>query len=249
MGIVLAWRAEREASLRQQAQEATERVARSRERLSYYLQRITRAQESERERIARELHDDTIQALVLVGRTLDALAGRVADEQARRSVEEARAQVDAAIDGVRRLVRGLRPPMLAHLGLVPSVEWLLLDVRRREPIATELRLEAPVPRLPGEAELLAFRIIQEAVRNAELHGSPSAIVVRLGVRDGVLEGSVEDDGRGFDVAEALSREDAGLGLQGMFERAQLAGGAVEVVSQPGRGTTVTFRIPVEAESS
>lgn len=245
MGIVLAWRAEREATLRQQAEDARERVARSRERLQYLLQRITSAQESERERIARELHDDTIQSLVLVGRVLDSVAEDLSDDGARARVEAARAQVDAAIDGVRRLVRGLRPPMLAHLGLVPSIEWLLLDVRQRQPIRTELVVETPIPRLGGERELLIFRIVQEAVRNAELHASPSRIAVRLAIGADAVEGSVEDDGRGFDAQEVLANPSAGLGLHGMFERAQLAGGTVRVDASPGQGTTVTFRIPVE----
>ena len=134
IGLVLAWRVEREATLRRQAEAVSDELQRSQERLQFYLRKITDAQEAERQRVARELHDDTIQSLILVGRNLDALSAAregLGATDLGSQVQEARAQLDAAIDGVRRLARDLRPSILDRLGLIPSIEWLLSELAGR----------------------------------------------------------------------------------------------------------------------
>ncbi len=248
IGLVLAWRVEREGSLRREAEAASEELRQSRERLQFYLKEITEAQEAERQRVARELHDDTIQSLVVVGRTLDGLlqsSGKAPNGEARYRAEAAREQLDAAIDGVRRLARDLRPSILDRLGLVPSIEWLVNDLEQRQGVRSSLRTEGEIGRLEPEVELCVFRVVQEALRNAELHAEASNVEVILTADNGQLSARIQDDGRGFRPRAAGGRDGLrGLGLLGMQERAQLLGGSVEIQSGPGAGTTILASVPM-----
>lgn len=248
IGLALAWRVEREATLRRQAEAAGQALQQSRDRLQFFLQQITDAQEAERQRVARELHDETIQSLVLVGRNLDAIASRPEESfspELRGQVEEARAQLDAAIDGARRLARDLRPSILDRLGLIPSIEWLLGELATRRGVKTELDMEGEIERLPSEVELCLFRIVQESLRNVEAHSAATTVKVEVKTQDGRLQVRVEDDGRGFDMRGVIAdKQHPGLGLQGMQERAQLLGGRVRIDSSPGGGTTILAAVPV-----
>ena len=238
IGLILAWRVEREATLRRQAEGVSEELQRSKDRLQFFLREITNAQEAERQRVARELHDDTVQSLVLVGRSLDGLLakGQQAGEHEQR-VEEARAQLDAAIDGVRRLSRDLRPSILDRLGLVPAIEWLLSELAARQSIETKLTVDGEIGRLAPEVEVCLFRIAQEALRNAELHAEAASVEVALSPTERQLTVRVRDSGKGFRPGDAVRLDQhAGLGLLGMRERAQLLGGTVDIESQPGAGT-------------
>ncbi len=248
IGLVLAWRVEREATLRHQAEAVSEELQRSKARLQFYLREITDAQESERQRVARELHDDTIQSLILVGRSLDALLSKetaLADGVKRRA-EEARTQLDTAIDGVRRLARDLRPSILDRLGLIPSIEWLLSELARRQGLETRLDVDGEIERLPSEVELCLFRIVQEALRNVEQHARATGVSIALTAKAGQLHVLIQDDGTGFNLGEATGR--SGLGLQGMRERAQLLGGTVEIESEPQGGTTVLATVPTSSST-
>ncbi len=247
IGLVLAWRVEREGTLRREAEAVSQELQSSKERLQFYLREITDAQEAERQRVARELHDDTIQSLVLVGRTLDGLlqpSGEPTGIDAYRQAESARAQVDAIIDGVRRMARDLRPSILDRLGLVPSIEWLLSELAQREQLTSELKGARDIQRMAPEVELVLFRVVQEALRNVELHADARNVEVTLTATDGWLRVRIHDDGRGFRPSE-VGRHDrlGGLGLLGMQERAQLLGGSVEITSAPDAGTTILASIP------
>ncbi|MCH7511165.1 MAG: sensor histidine kinase [Chloroflexi bacterium] len=247
IGLVLAWRVEREGTLRREAEAVSQELQRSKERLQFYLREITNAQEAERQRVARELHDDTIQSLVLVGRTLDSLlqtSEAPSKGDTRQQVESAREQLDATIDGVRRLARDLRPSILDRLGLVPSIEWLLSEVSQRQQLKSELNVDGDIQRMAPEVELCLFRVVQEALRNVELHADAKNVEVTLTASDGRLNVRVHDDGRGFILSE-VSRHDrhSGLGLLGMQERAQLLGGTVDIQSAPEAGTTILASAP------
>lgn len=251
IGLVLAWRVERETTLRREAEAATRDLRKSQERLQFYLHKITKAQEEERQRVARELHDDTLQSLVLVGRGLEAIvtaSGKARGADLEEQVQEARTRLDAAIVGLRRLARDLRPSILDRLGLVPSIEWLLGELGDRQQVKTDLVLEGEIGRLPPEVELTVFRLVQEALRNVEVHAEAKTVSVELAAAPGWLEARITDDGSGFHPNEVIGRDDhSGLGLLGMQERAQLLGGTVDIESAPGAGTTVTATVALDSE--
>ena len=197
---------------------------------------VLRAQEEERLHLARELHDDPLQQLTYLTRVLDdsGLAGGT-----REAVREARRIANGAAVGLRRLIRGLRPPVLDDLGLLPALRQLVSEVQERTGVTVELNAVGPDVRPAPEIELAAYRIAQEALSNVARHARATRVTVELAVEDQLVL-TVADDGRGF----APGRRTAGFGLAGMRERATLAGGAVTVRSQVGRGTTVTLALPV-----
>ncbi len=197
---------------------------------------VLRAQEEERLHLARELHDDPLQQLTYLTRVLDdsGLAGGT-----REAVREARRIANGAAVGLRRLIRGLRPPVLDDLGLLPALRQLVSEVQERTGVTVELNAVGPEVRPAPEIELAAYRIAQEALSNVARHARATRVTVELAVEDQLVL-TVADDGRGF----APGRRTAGFGLAGMRERATLAGGAVTVRSQVGRGTSVTLALPV-----
>ncbi len=252
IGLVLAWRVEREATLRRQAQAVSQELEGSKERLEFYLREITNAQEAERQRVARELHDDTIQTLVLVGRALDALLATHGESEEGgqvEQIEQARAQLDAAVDGVRRLSRDLRPSTLDHWGLVPSIESLLSELAERQGLETKLHVDGEIHRLAPEVEVCLFRIVQEALRNVELHADATKVEIALAADDGRLAVRIQDNGKGIQPHTVTGRDQhVGLGLQGMRERSQLLGGTVDIKSEPGEGTTIFASVPAESRA-
>ncbi len=212
--------------------------------------RVIDAQEEERRRIARELHDDTGQTLTLLLVRLKLLESGAASEERQAEIAELRALVSAAIDRVRRLALDLRPPALDHLGLAASIRSLVRQLKETTPLAISLELpEVPIALSPERA-IAVYRIVQEALTNILKHAEASRAWVKLALDDGCLIVQIRDDGRGFQplALERGRKHDAdgrGLGLFGMEERAHLAGGQMQIESQPGRGTTVLVTIPAE----
>jgi signal transduction histidine kinase len=218
------------------------------ENLRNYLQEITRAQEEERRRIARELHDDTAQDLVVLSRQLDSFVVSAIDHLSTEDisyVEGLRQQTERILDGVHRFGQDLRPSVLDDLGLVPALEWLTSDLTEHLGIAVEMKVRGTVRRFPPEIELVLFRIAQEALRNVWKHSGASRTWVSLEFGDDKAVLTIKDEGKGFRLPERI--EDlatAGkLGLTGMQERAQLIGGRLGLKSAPGKGTTVTLEVP------
>lgn len=217
--------------------------------LRTYAAHVLRAQEEERKRIAQELHDDTIQSIILLYRQLDELEGearQVSPELARRLMAARQAASELA-DSLRRLTGGLRPPMLDDLGLTPAIRWLVDDMAQR---VTGLRARFEVVGMPRrlgpDMELGLFRIAQEALRNVERHAQASSVWVRLAFKEASVELTVRDDGQGFKVplpGEAGPVATGRLGLVGMQERARLLGGSVTVQSALGAGTVVHATVP------
>lgn len=212
--------------------------------------RVIRAQEEERRRIARELHDDTGQTLTLLLVRLKLLEQGADAEARQQEIAALRGLVSAAIDRVRQLALDLRPPALDHLGLAASLRSLVRQLKETTQLAIALELpEGPIALSPERA-IAVYRIVQEALTNVLKHGQAQQVQVKLVRLAGQLLIRVEDDGRGFDLRglERLRRQDTdgrGLGLFGMMERAHLAGGRFSIESHPGRGTTVQVTIPLE----
>ncbi len=215
--------------------------------------RVIRAQEEERRRIARELHDDTGQTLTLLLVRLKLLENAAASEARQAEIAALRALVSAAIDRVRQLALDLRPPVLDHLGLVASLRSLVRQLKETTALAISLELPEGAITLPPERAIAVYRIVQEALTNILKHGEAQHAQVRLARQDGQLMIRIADDGRGFDlrVLERVWRQDTdgrGLGLFGMEERAHLIGGRFSIESRPGHGTTVQVTLPLEEVS-
>lgn len=207
------------------------------------------AQENERIRIARELHDETSQATTALMMSLDTakLALSVAPDEAVTHIENARNIAEALLDGVRRLSTDLRPSLLDDLGLVPALAWY--GETRLEPLGVELlvRGNALDTRLPAEVETALFRVVQEALTNVLRYAEATAVILRLDVVGSLLQLEVSDDGRGFD-ARTIEKVDAvhpTLGLWGMRERATILGGDFSLQSAPGKGTAIRIEVPLD----
>jgi len=221
---------------------------RMKENLRYYLHEVTRAQEEERKRIARELHDDTVQSLVVLARQLDDIGSRARGltEGERSELEKLRQQTNGVMEGLRRLSQDLRPATLDRLGLIAGLEWLGENVAGHSGIKVEVKARGEERRMGPEAELVLFRIVQEALRNVWRHSGASRAEVGVEFGAGTVRVYVRDDGKGFEVRREMgaSAKDGKLGLAGMEERARLLGGRLDVDSKPGKGTTITVDVPV-----
>jgi len=213
------------------------------------------AQEEERQRIARELHDDTGQVLTLLLIRLKLLEAQPGAEVIADQIGELRALVSSAIDQVRRLALNLRPPTIDQLGLLPSLRSLVTTFAEN----TQIEVKLDLPRgaaihLSPEHTIAIYRVVQEALTNVAKHASAQHVTVTMEATAGALQVTIRDDGRGF-APEAVPGQNghsarkgesvAGVGLFGMEERARLAGGTLKVQSAPGLGTAVTLRAPLD----
>ncbi len=215
-----------------------------RERLREVAARALYAAEEERKRIARELHDETAQLLAAL--LIRIRVVRNASDPAALEVllDDMRREIGAALDGVRRFARGLRPPALDELGLIPAIESHIRSVGEVAGFPVRLEAEGVDAELSPEAELAVYRIVQEALSNVVRHAGATHAVVQLRREPEQLVVTVQDDGRGFDAVRVRSA--GGLGLFGMSERAAYLGGRVDVRSSPGGGTRVLAEIPLSA---
>jgi signal transduction histidine kinase len=206
-------------------------------------QRLLAAQERERRRIARVLHEDLGQTLTALRLNLQRLSPA---EHETPIVADSVALVDDALARVRALSVELRPSVLDDLGLAAAVEWYARRSAERAGYAVTLDIRLGPSRLPEWVETAGFRILQEALTNIARHGRAGHVRIALARSSRHVELTVADDGGGFDVLAATARAEAGesLGLLGMREAATLAGGTLTLTSTPGRGTTVSARLPV-----
>jgi signal transduction histidine kinase len=212
-------------------------------RLRQMSSQVLTAQEEERKRIARELHDDTAQALTSVLVRLRLLERSLRDKRLQRGLGELRDLTGSTLEGVRRLAIDLRPPMLDDLGLEAALQSHVQDFSQRWPIKATF-VGCRLARLPAEVELVLYRIVQEALSNVAKHANASQVLVRLTRRGRTLRLLVEDDGCGFDVEGTKHSRESGLGLFGMEERLALVGGSLRVESSVGGGTRVTAEVPL-----
>lgn len=212
-------------------------------RLRQLSTQVLTAQEEERKRIARELHDDTAQALTSVLVRLRLLERSEANEGLRKSLAELRELTGATLGGVRRLAIALRPPLLDDLGLEAALRALVQEFSRRCPVQASFTANR-LGRLPPDVELVLYRIVQEGLSNVAKHAQAASVRVSLTRNGRHLCLLVEDDGCGFDVAATRSSRGSGLGLFGMEERLALVGGSLRLESAPGVGTRIVAHVPL-----
>jgi PAS domain S-box-containing protein len=217
------------------------------ENLRLYAQQITRTQEDERKRIARELHDDSIQSLIILLRSIDELISiQPKRSKMGRSLEDLHAEVDKVISQVRRFTQDLRPPTLDYLGLIPALRELISQFEHQSNIKTGMKTSGEEIKFAPEAEMLIYRIIQEALNNVWRHSAAltASVSIDFGKDGTTIE--VKDDGKGFVIGEDLRFVEAGkIGLAGMQERADLLAGNLSIQSNVGRGTLVTLLVPYD----
>ena len=217
------------------AVDLSERVARD------TVRRVIGAQELERRRLARELHDETGQALTSILLGLKAIRAAPSASDAERAEAELRELVVQALRDVRSLAVELRPSALDDFGLVPALERLADTFAERSGIGAAVEASLGDERLPPETETTLYRLVQEALTNVVKHAAATGVSIVLTRRDGGVSAVIEDDGRGFAPDEV--RDDA-LGLVGLRERLGLLGGTLAVESTPGEGTALVAYLPL-----
>jgi signal transduction histidine kinase len=206
------------------------------------LRRVVAGQELERRRLARELHDETGQALTSILLGLKALEDRADDAADRTAVAELRELVVSTLQDVRRLAVELRPAALDDFGLVPAVERLRDIVEEQSQMSVDVQSEIGDARLPADAETALYRIAQEAFTNVLKHAAASRVTVKLSRRDDVVSLVVQDDGTGFDQENV---REGSLGLIGMRERVALLGGRLTIETSEGAGTMLRAEVPLK----
>ncbi len=214
-------------------------------------QQIPLAQERERQRIARDLHDDTVQSLYVIAQVLDRLASNGHEglgAEVASQVLEVRGRAVETITGLRLLIQDLRPHILDDMGLVPALEWLADEFAQRNGTKARLELSGQLPDLGHETQLLLWRIAQEALNNVGKHAAANETIILLRCDGSRLRMAIADNGRGFDSAKVVrdSLRTGKMGVLSMQERARLLGGVLNVRSEPGNGATVSVEVPVSS---
>jgi two-component system sensor histidine kinase UhpB len=200
---------------------------------------VLRAQEEERRRLARDLHDEVNQALTAILLRLEALS-QAAPPALTEELSELKRLVNQAMNELLQLARQLRPTALDDHGLLPAMASQVRRFAAQTGIKADLNASGEDSRLQPDEEIAVFRIAQEALANVARHAGASRVQVDFRAGDGGLSLTVSDDGRGFEPGRPNGR---GLGLGGMAERARLVGGELTIESQPGGGTELSLRVP------
>ncbi|MBI3363020.1 MAG: sensor histidine kinase, partial [Chloroflexi bacterium] len=219
------------------------------ESIRSYLGALTRGQEDERQRLARELHDDTVQSLIALDQRAQlaqlAVRGGV-NEYAVERLAEVRRMIASLIEEVRRVIRALRPIYLEDLGLVPAIEMLARDLETAAGLRVLFSTDGQARRLLPEHEIALYRIVQEALSNVARHAAARSAEVSAVFNSGEFVVRVRDDGQGFAAPDRVSDLAASghYGLMGMQERAELIGARLAIQSKPGGGTTIEVRLPL-----
>jgi signal transduction histidine kinase len=246
LGVTLAglalWRLLR---LEREAQARFDEVVSTREELKRLSTELVSAQENERRRISRELHDEVGQVLTAIMLGLGNLRSALKDNNAGEALRQLQLVEDMTernASVVRNISLLLRPTMLDDLGLVPALKWYAREVTRTGPMSVYVMADAFVDDLPDPHRTCVFRIVQEAVRNAGRHSGAHQVRIYIGEKEGTLAVSVQDDGKGFDPSQ-----EAGLGLLGMQERVTSLAGKLDVNSRRGQGTILTFSLPLPSD--
>ena len=221
---------------------------RLRDNLRFQIHKTLMAQEEERKRIARELHDDIAQSILLLSRQLDILISKSDSKIPKTAIIELEHIENIANDAyksLQRYARDLRPSILDQMGLVAALNWLTEELGKELGIKTSVKSDK-LPQLPSEIELAMFRIAQETLNNIRKHARASAVHITVQLSSNNLKMSITDNGKGFSTSGLtgdLAREGK-LGVLGMEERARLIGGNLQIKSEPGKGTTVIARAPI-----
>jgi signal transduction histidine kinase len=211
------------------------------------LQKLIRAQEEERRRIARELHDETSQVISTLALSLDTAIATLPENASRERLLEARALALRTLDGIHRLSFDLRPSVLDDLGLFRAIEWYAERDLKRRGIAVRCESDEQDGRLAPEIETALFRAVQEAITNIVKHAGAETVLIQCATTPHAVTIEIEDDGRGFDPAgiSKTAERGRGLGLAGIRERMEILGGTALIDSAPGQGTRIVLHVPRE----
>jgi signal transduction histidine kinase len=211
------------------------------------LQQVVAAQEAERQRIARELHDETGQALTAIGLGLRGVSGMLRQDvdKAAANLRHLEGMTARSLTELQRLIADLRPSHLDDLGLPAALRWYAGEVQKRAPLKITVEIVGEPRPIDSVRNTALFRVAQEALTNVVKHAQADSAKVRLCYEPTVVMLQVEDDGCGFDVKARLEPQRPAWGLLGMEERATLLGGYVAIQSQPGQGTRVEMMIPYQ----
>ncbi len=213
------------------------------------MERVIKAQEEERRRVARDIHDGPAQMIANAILQLEIVERLTAEDPSRAlgEIKDLRKTITESLREIRRIIFDLRPMILDDLGLAPALRRYITDFTSRHGLPVEMNVLGKETRLDPIIELALFRIVQEALHNARKHALASKVVVTLGYGVSAVGASIEDNGKGFDLS-TISRgvgKSEKLGIAGMKERAKLLGGSLDIDTAPGRGTKLTVRIPIE----
>jgi signal transduction histidine kinase len=230
--------------------EMVEQIRKYRAGVRQYVADITQSQEEERKRIARELHDDTVQSLIAIGQRIELIKEMLDDPpEARTRLSELRTMVTGAIASVRQFSRDLRPLALEDLGLVAAMQYLVNQLAQSEGIDVHFQVEGAPEGLPADMEVAIYRILQEALNNVKKHADAVEVDVLVQFKEKEITLTVQDNGRGFVVPSSITdfATSGGFGVMGLQERAQLFGGDIVIESQPFEGTTIRMVIPRQSD--
>jgi len=221
---------------------------RLRDNLRLQIHKTLMAQEEERKRIARELHDDIAQSILLLSRQLDILISKNDSKIPKASIIELEHIENIANDAyksLQRYARDLRPSILDQMGLVAALNWLSEELGKELKIKTSVKSDK-LPPLPSEVELAMFRIAQETLNNIRKHAQATMVNITVQLISNNLKMSITDNGKGFSTSRLTGdlAKEGKLGVLGMEERARLIGGTLQIKSELGKGTTVIARAPI-----
>ncbi|MCB0169473.1 MAG: sensor histidine kinase [Anaerolineae bacterium] len=207
---------------------------------------ILQAQEDERQRLARDLHDEAAQALTSLLVHLRLLEREHDPHRAQQYLQELRELTAQALEEVRRVALDLRPTILDDLGLGAALEWRVDEFSRANNVQTAVQIDGLGQRLPRDIELVFYRVGQEALSNIARHAAAQNVSVSLHRANGVISLKITDDGRGFNPADMPANTPRGLGLLGMRERMAMINGSLTIESNPGQGTRIVAHAPLAA---
>jgi len=230
--------------LQNELQEMARKVKSAQEGLRDYIGAITSAQEDERHRLARELHDDTIQAVIALKQRVQLIKRTVKDKKTHQSLDELESLSEQTIENLRRLTRALRPIYLEDLGLVTALEMLTRETNDNNSISVDFKKSGQERRLAGEVELVLYRIAQEALNNVIRHADASSAMLQITYKDKEVQLEVGDNGVGFQIPNSPTdfAPSGHFGLLGMHERAELIGARLKIESTLGGGTRLIVRL-------
>jgi signal transduction histidine kinase len=200
--------------------------------------------ENERRSLARELHDDTLQALIALNQRLQLAALNLNNAQDQASLEDVEKLVQQTMVNLRRMVRGLRPIYLEDLGLVASLEMLANETQQTHPLAVQMQTSGAECRLAPDVEMALYRMAQEALSNVVRHAEASHVWMDLEYAENQVQLTIRDDGQGFTPPATPSEyaRKGHYGLLGLYERSELIGAHLNISSQTGKGTEVTIQL-------
>jgi signal transduction histidine kinase len=250
IGVVAEANTRLEARVIERTAQLGEANAQLRERegaLARLYEKVVSAQEDERKRIARELHDDTSQSLAALVMAIDgSLAALKAGLTPR--LEEAKALAVRTIEEVHRMILDLRPSVLDDLGLQSAIRWYAERHLTGRGVSVRCEFDAPDRRFPAAFETALFRVCQEAMSNIARHAHAESVLIQLSEEEGEIRIEIEDDGRGFEPDNVSHAERRHFGLMGIEERVEILGGKVVIDSAPGQGTRIRLAVPLPREA-